>query len=46
VDPINYRNQVAPLYRKHGWEYALTDEYAKKTGAELLKLLGKKATRS
>ena len=46
VDPINYRNQVAPLYRKHGWDYALTDEYAEKTGVELVKFLGEKASRS
>ena len=37
VDRLNYRQQVQAIFRKHGWEYALTDEYARETGAWLLK---------
>lgn len=46
VDPLNYRGQVASLFLQHGWDYALTDGYAGKTGAELVKLLGKKTRRA
>ena len=46
VDPLNYRGQVASLFRRQGWDYALTDEYAHKTGAELLRLLGEKGRRA
>jgi DNA repair photolyase len=42
IDPLNYRGQVASLFRQQGWNYALTDEYADKTSAELLRLLGEK----
>ncbi len=42
VDPLNYRGQVASVFRRYGWNYALTDEYANRTGAELVRLLGKK----
>ena len=37
VDSLNYRQQVQTIFRKHGWDYALTDEYARKTGAKLLR---------
>ena len=40
VDPLNYRGQVTSLFRQYGWDCALTDEYAAKTGAELIRLLG------
>jgi DNA repair photolyase len=43
IDALNYRGQVSDLFRRHGWEYALTDEYARKTGAELVRGLGGKA---
>ena len=46
VDPLNYRGQVAPLFRQQGWDYALTDEYAAKTSAELGKFLGAKGRRA
>jgi hypothetical protein len=36
VDRLNYRQQVQAIFKKHGWEYALTDEYARETGAQLL----------
>ncbi len=42
---LNYRGQVASLFRQHGWGYALTDEYAAKTSARLLRLLGEKGRR-
>jgi DNA repair photolyase len=37
VDRLNYRQQVQAIFRKNCWEYALTDEYARETGALLLK---------
>jgi DNA repair photolyase len=37
VDGLNYRQQVQAIFIKYGWEYALTDEYARETGARLLK---------
>jgi hypothetical protein len=36
VDGLNYRQQVQVIFKKHGWDYALTDEYARETGAWLL----------
>jgi DNA repair photolyase len=38
VDRLNYRQQVQAIFHQHGWDYALTDEYARKTRALLLKL--------
>jgi DNA repair photolyase len=35
MDPLNYRNQVSGIFRRHGWDYALTDAYAEKTRAAL-----------
>ena len=43
MDALNYRGQVASLFRQHGWEYALTNEYAAKTRGELARLLGAKS---
>ncbi len=37
VDGLNYRQQVQAIFTKHGWEYALTDEYAREIRARLLK---------
>ena len=45
VDPLNYRGQVTPLFRQHGWAYALTDQYAAKTATRLATLLGEKGRR-
>jgi DNA repair photolyase len=42
VDPLNYRGQVQHLFRQHGWEYALTDEYAAATRDHLCRRLGPK----
>ena len=42
IDPLNYRGQVSELFRRHGWDYALTDKYAQETGACLIQLLGRK----
>lgn len=36
VDRLNYRRQVKALFRQYGWDYALTDEYARETGEWLL----------
>jgi len=43
VDALNYRGQIADLFRRHGWEYALTDDYAAEIGARLRQCLGSKA---
>ena len=43
IDPLNYRGQVTGLFRRHGWDYALTDDYAAKTAARLTSRLGNKA---
>lgn len=42
IDALNYRGQVAGLFRHHGWANALTDEYAQETSDRLMKLLGMK----
>jgi len=44
IDALNYRGQVAPLFRHHGWDYELTDEYAQETGDRLIELLGAKGS--
>jgi DNA repair photolyase len=31
MDPLNYRAQVRGVFRRHGWDYALTDAYARET---------------
>ncbi len=38
LDPLNYRSQVTAIYRRHGWDYALTDAYARETRAALMRL--------
>lgn len=43
LDPLNYRRQVQGLFKKHGWDYALTDAYAAATRARLEKLFGNRA---
>ena len=43
IDALNYRAQVAVLFRREGWDYALTDEYAEETGVELKRLFGARA---
>jgi DNA repair photolyase len=45
IDALNYRGQVERLYRDQGWDYELTDEYARKIHAQLTRLLGRKADR-
>ena len=40
MDALNYRGQVAGLFRRMGWGYALTSEYAEATAAELRRLFG------
>ena len=45
IDPMNYRGQVAALFRRHGWDEALTDDHARRTGARLSMLLGGKIQR-
>ena len=43
IDPLNYRGQVTGLFRRHDWDYALTDDYTAKTAARLTGRLGNKA---
>jgi len=42
VDALNYRGQVTALFRQRGWDYALTDDYATRTGSQLAGFLGEK----
>ena len=35
LDPLNYRTQVSGVFRRHGWDYALTDAYAETTRTAL-----------
>jgi DNA repair photolyase len=35
VDPLNYRDQVREIFRRHQWDYALTDAYAAEVKAVL-----------
>ncbi len=42
LSALNYRSRVAGLFRQNGWGFALTQDYAKKTKAELKRLLGHK----
>jgi DNA repair photolyase len=37
VDRFYYSQQVQAIFQKHGWDYALSDNYARETGARLLK---------
>ncbi|MBU1908764.1 MAG: radical SAM protein [Verrucomicrobia bacterium] len=43
MDSLNYRGQVAGLFRQQGWAYALTNEYAQRTRRVLMGRLGRKA---
>lgn len=45
IDALNYSGQVSGLFRKKGWEYALTERYAEQTAAELVGLFGDRARR-
>jgi DNA repair photolyase len=38
MDPLNYRSQITQVYRRHGWDFALTDAYAQETRAALRRL--------
>jgi len=38
MDPLNYRGQVRGIFHRHGWDYALTDAYARDTRAALTDL--------
>ena len=42
VDALNYKQQAAALFRQHGWDDALTDDYAGRTAGRLGTLLGAK----
>ena len=43
VDALNYRGQVRELFIRNRWDFALTHEYAMKTGAILMELFGDRA---
>jgi DNA repair photolyase len=38
MDPLNYRRQISQVFRRHGWDYELTDAYAQETRATLSRL--------
>jgi DNA repair photolyase len=43
MDPLNYRSRVRPWFHRHRLDYALTDDFAARTRAELLRLFGEQA---
>lgn len=43
IDGLNYRSKVRNIFKKQGWEYALSERYALETEEVLLRLFGKKA---
>lgn len=45
VDSLNYKNQVKQTFREHGWEYALSQEYARDTRGRLQRLFGEQLGR-
>ncbi len=45
IDALNYREKVRNIFHQHHWEYALTDEFADRTAAQLTALFGGKACR-
>jgi DNA repair photolyase len=45
VDSLNYRKQVAEIFHRNQWDYALTDKYAAETGAALLRMWEDKGKR-
>jgi DNA repair photolyase len=38
MDPLNYRPRISQVFRRHRWDYELTDAYASKTRATLRRL--------
>ncbi len=44
MDAMNYRYRIEGFFKKCGWAYALTPEYADKTAARLRALFGTKAS--
>jgi DNA repair photolyase len=38
MDPLNYRGQISQVFHRHGWDYELTDAYARETRAALGRL--------
>jgi DNA repair photolyase len=38
MDPLNYRHRIGQVYRRHRWDYELTDAYARETRATLRRL--------
>ncbi|MDP8237281.1 MAG: radical SAM protein [Candidatus Erginobacter occultus] len=43
IDPLNYVSRVEGFFRKQGWGYALSCQYARQTRQTLRKLFGAKA---
>ncbi len=43
IDPLNYVSRVEGFFRKQGWGYALSKQYARQTRQSLQKLFGAKA---
>lgn len=46
TDSLNYKSQVASIFMKRNWAYALTDEYAETTHATIAAYFGAKASRA
>ena len=43
IDRLNYQEKVRTLFHEKGWDYALTESYAKETESKLSSLFGEKA---
>jgi hypothetical protein len=43
IDPLNYISRVEGFYRRQGWGYALSGQYALQTRQTLQKLFKEKA---
>ncbi len=43
IDSLNYKRRVERLFRAHGWSYALSPEYARRTRSALRRLFGGQA---
>jgi DNA repair photolyase len=43
IDPLNYASRVESFFRKRGWGYTLSGEYARSTRRQLQKLFGNRA---
>jgi DNA repair photolyase len=46
IDPLNYRNKVRNIFIRNEWDYEFTDNYARETGDELIRLFNDRVRRA